>query len=192
LVAKTAHVLLVDGYADWEAASALAELRRSFGFSVNTIGLTSGTIVSMGGLKVTPDSPLSHFVAESAAILILPGGDFWMKGEVAEVSVAVKAMVASNRPVAAICAATLALAHAGLLDDRPHTSNGKGFIAKHVRKYRGEKFYRSSPAVSDGLVITANGVAPFPFAAEIFRVLAPERKQDIETYEGLYRRGMLD
>jgi putative intracellular protease/amidase len=192
LVAKTAYVLLVDGYADWEAASALAELGRTFGFSVKTVGLTQEAIVSMGGLKVTPDFALAEFVAESAAILILPGGDFWMKGEVAEVSEAVRAMIALKRPVAAICAATLALAHAGLLDDRPHTSNGKGFIAKHVKKYRGEKLYRSSPAVRDGLVITANGLAPFAFAAEIFRALAPERKRDIETYEKLYKRGMLD
>jgi hypothetical protein len=55
---NTAHVLLRTGYADWEAASALAELRRTFGFSVRTMGLTSETVVSMGGLKVTPDLPL--------------------------------------------------------------------------------------------------------------------------------------
>jgi hypothetical protein len=36
---KTAYVLLRTGYADWEAASALAELRRTFGFAVKTIGL---------------------------------------------------------------------------------------------------------------------------------------------------------
>jgi hypothetical protein len=48
---KTAYVLLRDGYADWEPASALAELRRTFGFSVRTIGLTSEMIVSMGGLE---------------------------------------------------------------------------------------------------------------------------------------------
>jgi hypothetical protein len=41
-------------------------------------------------------------------------------------------------------------------------------------------------------VITANGLAPFAFAAEIFRALAPERKSDIETYKKLYSRGLLD
>ncbi len=50
--------------------------------------------------------------------------------------------------------------------------------------------YRGSHAVSDRLVITANGVSPFAFAAEIFRTLAPERKMDIETYECLYARGL--
>ena len=49
---STAYVLLRGGFADWEPASALAELRRTFGFSVKAIGLTSETVVSMGGLKV--------------------------------------------------------------------------------------------------------------------------------------------
>jgi putative intracellular protease/amidase len=115
-----------------------------------------------------------------------------MEGEVVEVSEAVNAMIAVGQPVAAICAATLALAHAGLLDDREHTSNGSGFIAKYVHKYRGQGMYRATRAVSDHLVITANGVAPFAFAAEIFRSLAPERKMDIETYESLYASGLLD
>lgn len=192
MVTKTAYLLLCNGYADWEPASALAELRRTFGFSVQTIGLTTEPIISMAGLKVAPDIALSDFVPESAAILILPGGDAWMNGEIVEVSEAVNAMIAASRPVAAICAATLALAHAGMLDNRVHTSNGRGFIEKYVCKYHGHALYRVSQAVSDRLVITANGLAPFAFASEIFRMLAPERQQDIETYENLYARGLLD
>jgi len=192
LTTKAAYVLLRNDYADWEPASALAELRRSFGYSVQTMGLTTEPIVSMGGLRVIPHIALSDFVAESAAILILPGGDAWREGEVVGVSEAVNAMIAIGQPVAAICAATLALAHAGLLDDREHTSNGREFIGKYVHKYRGQGMYRASRAVSDHLVITANGLAPFAFAAEIFRTLAPERKLDIETYESLYASGLFD
>ena len=189
---NTAFVLLRSGYADWEPASALAELRRTFGFSVRAMGLTAETVVSMGGLRVTPDLTLSAFEPETADILILPGGDSWTGGEVPEVSKTARSMVALNRPVAAICAATLALAHAGLLDEHLHTSNGKAFIGKYVPDYRGEKLYKASPAVRDRCVITANGLAPFAFAAEIFRALAPERKQDIAMYEKLYSQGMLD
>jgi putative intracellular protease/amidase len=189
---NTAYVLLRDGYADWEPASALAELRRTFGFPVLTLGLTSKPITSMGGLKVIPDLPMAEYKPASAAILILPGGDAWIEQELPQVSETVNATIAEGRPVAAICAATLALAHAGLLNDRFHTSNGRGFLAKHSPKYQGEHFYRAVQAVSDRLVITANGLAPFAFAAEIFRALAPERERDIETYRSLYARGMLD
>jgi hypothetical protein len=45
----TAYVLLRNGYADWEPASALAELRRTFGFSVKTIGMDMGGISWTGG-----------------------------------------------------------------------------------------------------------------------------------------------
>jgi putative intracellular protease/amidase len=132
----------------------------------------------MGGLRVIPDITLPEFEPESADILILPGGDCWTKGEVLDVSKATQTMVWLSRPVAAICAATLALAHAGLLNEHSHTSNGKTFIGKYVPQYRGEKLYQASPSVSDRFVITANGLAPFAFAAEIFRELASERERD--------------
>ena len=189
---RNAYLLIQDGYADWEPASALAELRRTFGFAVKTIGLTAAPVVSMGGLKVTADLALADFAPESAALLILPGGDSWTKGEVPEVSRVARAMIAADRPVAAICAATLALAHGSLLDDRLHTSNGREFIGQFVKTYRGAEFYRPTPAARDRHVITANGLAPFAFAAEIFRELAPHREDDIAMYEKLYARGVLD
>lgn len=192
LPSKTAYVLLLDGYADWEPASAMAELRRTFGYSVLTMGLNSEAIISMGGLKVTPDLSLSRFSPEMAAMLVLPGGEAWVTQEISNVSKAVLATVAHRRPVAAICAGTLALAHAGLLNDRLHTSNGREFVAKHVPQYHGEHLYRAVPAITDRLVITANGLAPFAFAAEIFRSLAPERMKDIEFYESLYSKSLLD
>ena len=101
-------------------------------------------------------------------------------------------MVALDRPVAAICGATLALAHAGLLEERLHTSNGRKFIAEHVSHYRGNGFYRAVQAIRDQGVITANGLAPFAFAAEIFRELAPEREEDIASYERLFSRGLIE
>lgn len=192
LTLKTAYLFIFDGFADWEPASAIAELRRTFGFAVKTAGLSFEPITSMGGLRVIPDITLGDLEPLSSAILILPGGDSWTKGEQPEVSQAARAMMAADRPVAAICAATLALAWAGLLDGRLHTSNGKGFVASFVPSYRGKDFYRVARAVSDQGIITANGLAPFAFAAEIFRSVAPERLQDISTYESLYARGLLD
>jgi putative intracellular protease/amidase len=189
---QTAYLFIFDGFADWEPASALAELRRTFGFSVQTVGLTRNVVTSMGGIKILPDLSISEVQADLANVLILPGGDAWMRGEVKEVTRFVKGLTDAGRAVAAICAATLSLAHAGLLDDHRHTSNGDGFIPKYVPKYRGQLLYRKVRAVTDGNVITANGLAPFAFAAQIFRNVAPDRENDIATYEALYSRGLLD
>ena len=109
-----------------------------------------------------------------------------------EVSHALRTVVTLGRSVAGICAATLGLAHAGSLDDRLHTSNGAGFIEKHVPEYRGQNMYRPQRSVRNRGVVTANGLAPFAFAAEIFRALVPEREADIETYEKLYSHGLME
>lgn len=189
---RTAYVFVFDGFADWEPASALAELRRTFGFSVRTVALTRSPVVSMGGLKVLPDLLVGEVRSDAADIVIFPGGDSWIRGEITELTGFIKAISKAGRPVAAICAATLSLAHAGLLDDHRHTSNGFDFIPKYVPGYKGQKLYQKVRAVRDGNVITANGLAPFAFASEIFRALAPERANDIATYDALYSRGLLD
>lgn len=189
---QTAYVFIFDGFADWEPASALAELRRTFGFSVETIGLTRNPVTSMGGLKVEPDLQISEAQPDLAGVLILPGGDAWMRGEISEVTSFIQRVRREDRPVAAICAATLSLAHAGLLDDRRHTSNGSQFISKYVPQYKGHELYQKLRAVTDRSVITANGLAPFAFVAEIFRAVAPDRASDIATYKALYSRGLLD
>jgi len=189
---RTAYLFIFDGFADWEPASALAELRRTFGFSVQTLGLTRNVVTSMGGLKVLPDLPISEAQPDLTEVLILPGGDAWMRGEIEQVTDFIKMLTGKRKLVAAICAATLSLAHAGLLDDHLHTSNGDGFIAKYVPNYRGQELYQRMRAVADRNVITANGLAPFAFAAEIFRKVAPGRQSDITMYEALYSRGLLD
>jgi putative intracellular protease/amidase len=189
---QTAYVFIFDGFADWEPASALAELRRTFGFETKTIGLSRDSVLSMGGLRVVPDLALAEFEPDTAAILILPGGDSWMAVQHPQITSVVRAMESDHRPVAGICGATLALAHAGILDDRMHTSNGAGFIEKFVPDYAGASLYRAAPAITDRSVITASGLAPVAFAAEIFRALAPERTDDIATYQSLYARGFMD
>jgi DJ-1/PfpI family len=99
---NTVYLLICNGYADWEPASALAELRRTFGFLVKSVGMTREPVLSMGGLRVVPDLALSEFEPEMARMLILPGGDFWIAGEFPDISTAIQRTISANRPVAAI------------------------------------------------------------------------------------------
>ena len=46
------HLIVFDGFADWEAAYAVAELRRSGGLDVTATGFTTAPVLSMGGLVV--------------------------------------------------------------------------------------------------------------------------------------------
>src|SRR5215207_9527377 len=53
------HVLVFEGFADWEPAYALAELRRSGGLDIVTLGFTDAPVRSMGGLRVVPDRAIA-------------------------------------------------------------------------------------------------------------------------------------
>ena len=88
-------------------------------------------------------------------------------------------------PVAAICAATLALARTGMLDNRLHTSNSAAYLAGSG--YRGHRHYRDLPAVSDRKVITAAGTAPLEFAFEISRQLSLHSSSTLEAWHSLFR-----
>ena len=68
------HVLVFDGLADWEAAHALAELRRSGGLEVVAVGFTMDAVTTMGGLRVLPDLALAAVVPSDVRLLLLPGG----------------------------------------------------------------------------------------------------------------------
>lgn len=57
--AKAAYLLVVEGYADWEPAHAVAELRRTGGYRIEVAGLTAAPVHSMGGLMVTPSKRLA-------------------------------------------------------------------------------------------------------------------------------------
>ena len=58
---------------------------------------------------------------------------------------------------------------AGLLDDRPHTSGAREYLA--ASGYAGTARYVDAPVVSDGDLITATPVAPIEFARAAFERL---------------------
>jgi hypothetical protein len=53
-------------------------------------------------------------------------------------------------------------------------------------KYSGEQFYREEPAVTDGKLITASGVAPLEFAYQILKKLDVFLPQTLESWYKLY------
>ena len=190
---RAVHVLVFDGFADWEPAHALAELRRSGGRTIRTVGFTAAPVVSMGGLRVVPDVALASVRPEDVELLIIPGGDLW-EGEAyprATLESLVSSILARNAPVAAICAGTLALARAHTLDDRQHTSNMPGYLAEHAAEYAGAAHYVERPAVVDRRVITASGLAPVDFARVFFAELAVFSPADEALWFGMFKHGEL-
>jgi putative intracellular protease/amidase len=170
---RAVHVLVFDGYADWELALALAELRRSGGFPVVSVGFSRDHATSMGGLRVAPDVVLEELQPRDTCVFLLPGGDSWEKGEypVAGVESKLREVMSAGVPVAAICGATVALARAGLLEGYAHTSNDRGWLAHVAPGYAGSALYRDDLAVRDRGIITASGTGSVEFAREVLAEL---------------------
>ena len=182
------YVLVFDGFADWEPAFAMAELRRSGGLEVTTLGFSEAPVRSMGGLPVVPDRPLTGLDPATVRLLILPGGDLWEGAHPrAELGPTLKALRGAGVPIAAICGATLA--HAGLLDDHAHTSNDLPYLERMVPEYRGAALYRDALAVRDRGLITASGLGPVEFAREIFEELAVFSDTDRPVWFHLFKHG---
>ena len=175
-------LLVFDGFADWEAAFAIAELCRSGHHQVLTLGLTGEPVVSMGGLTVLPDEDIAEVDPEQVRLLILPGGDRWETAPPDEHLQALLAtLIRARTPVAAICGATVALARGGFLAGRKHTSNGPDYLAEQAPGYAGAEGYVESLAVRDRGLITASGLGALEFAREIFEelgVFTPEEREE--------------
>ena len=193
MVGRNVYLFVFDSMADWEYSFAVAGInnprfqKNPGRYRIITVGLTRETVTTMGGLRVQPDLSLSEIETEDAAMLILPGGDVWETGGNCAAIDLARIFFIEGVPVAAICAATLALARAGMLDDFHHTSNSREYLA--ATGYRGGKFYCDVPAVSDENVITASGLAPLEFAREIFKTLDLYSAAALDSWYALFKFG---
>ena len=137
-----------------------------------------------------PDRLLRNLTVDDTELLILPGGDQWLgsypRREVDEV---LTTFEARGIPIAGICAATIALARAGLFRGRRHTSNGKAFLLKNAPGYETPDSDVDTLAIQDRGVISANGFGAVEFAREIFAELGVFNEADLKIYEEMYRHG---
>jgi len=186
------YLLVVPGFADWEPAHALAELRREGSYRVETAGFTMEPVESMGGLRVLPTRTLDQVEPGDVAVFILPGGDRWEREPLEPELVALLTRLDDQRvPLAAICGATVAIARAGLLRGRRHTSNGPDYLRDQVPGYQDGERYVDAPAIRDGTLITASGLADVEFAAEIMALLGVYSGADRGLWTAMFRSGRL-
>lgn len=189
---KAVYVLVVDGFADWEPAHALAELRRQGQYRVEAVGLTPAPVRTMGGLSVLPSTTVTEVEPADVAAFILPGGDRWENAPMEpELEQLLNRLDAQRVPIAAICAATVAVTRAGLLRGRRHTSNGLDYLASHVPGYADAANYVDLPAVRDRGLITASGLGDVEFARELFEELNVLSAEDRALWATMFRSAQL-
>lgn len=190
------YVYVQDTMADWEAAHVMAELNSGRFFkqgapqvAYQTVGASKEAIKTMGGLTVVPDGVLADVVVGEESVLLLPGANTWSEAKHGAVIEKASEMLAAGGTVGAICVATAALAGAGLLDGRPHTSNGAGFLEMMVPGYQGSSFYVDAPSVADGNLITAAGTGGLLWAKQIIGRLGVFAEDMLEAWYAYYSTG---
>jgi putative intracellular protease/amidase len=186
-----AYVLIFDGYADWELGHVLPELRRFGNREVVTVGFTDKAVVSMGGLRVVPETVLSKVDQDDVLIFILPGGYMWeVSYPAAEIEQFLHRLENAKIPIAAICAATTAIARAGLLRGRKHTSNSLEYLSEMVPEYSEGACYVDSLAARDRHIITASGLGTIEFTMEIFNEVELETPEMRKIWYNAFKHGI--
>jgi putative intracellular protease/amidase len=185
---KAVYLLVVDGFADWEPAHALAELRREGQYRVESAALTRSPVTSMGGIRVLPSKTVEEIDPADVAVFILPGGDRWESAPMEdELERLLERLDRQQVPIAAICGATVAIAKSGLLRGRRHTSNSLDYLRYHVPDYDESANYVDVLAIRDRGLITASGLGDVEFAREIFDELDVLSAEDRAAWAQIFR-----
>ncbi len=156
--------ILTEGFADWETTLVNAVAHSFYG--IDTAYATPGglPVTSSGGMKVMPDLAVEAIDPAKLDILLVCGGTAWEAPDAPDVTSLLRATHAAGKIVGGICAATMQLARAGLLDGIAHTSNAAGFLDQ--TGYQGAALYRDRPeAVLVNRIVTAPGTSPISFTA---------------------------
>lgn len=193
---KTVYIYVLDTLADWELAYLLAELnsKRFFKKSAPTISLkmvgsSLTPIHTMGGLKIKPDCLVQDIPIDGDTLLVLPGADQWNAPTHLPVLKLAQKILKVEGCVAAICGATAALANAGILDDRPHTSNGPGFLEMVAPNYRGQNNYKDVPSLSQRGLISANSTAGLLWTKQILSYLEVFQADALDSWYDYFHTG---
>lgn len=192
----TVYVYVLDTLADWELGHVIAELHSGRFFkknaprvSLKTVSYAKEPIQTMGGLKVVPDCLIEDIAVSETSVLILPGADTWNDSRHGAIIEKASEFLALGATVCAICGAGAALANAGLLDNRPHTSNGAGFLEMVSPGYKGQSFYIDKPSVAHDNLITAGSAGALLWAKQIIKHLDVFQPDTLASWYAYFRSG---
>jgi 4-methyl-5(b-hydroxyethyl)-thiazole monophosphate biosynthesis len=172
-------VPLAPGCEEIEAVTVVDILRRA-GIEVITAGLEAGLVKASRGTVLVPDTELDQALRQEYDMVVLPGGmpgAEHLKNDPRIVAL-LQRMAATDRYVAAICAAPMALHAAGVLEGRRATSY-PGVLDQLAGSHR----YEKQAVVTDGKVVTSRGPGTaMDFALALVELLAGQaRRENVEA-----------
>jgi len=193
---RTVYVYVLDTLADWELGYVTAELHSGRFFkkgaervSFKTVGSSLEPITTMGGMTIVPDCVIDDIAVSDSSMLVLPGADTYNDPKQGAIIEKASELLSVGATVCAICGATVALANAGLLDTRLHTSNGPGFLDMMSPAYKGQAWYQDAPSVADNNLITAGSTASLLWAKHIIEHLGVFQENTLQAWYAFFSTG---
>lgn len=195
---KTVLFVLLDQFADWEAAFLAPALRNGMmpghpgSYRIAYAAPEAKPVRSLGGLTVVPDRDTDS-LPEDCAGLILIGGLSWQSEAAEGIVPLVEEALARKIVVGAICNGASFLAAHGFLNEVRHTGNTVEMLKEWGgANYTGEARYEERQSVRDGRIVTANGTGQLEFTRECLTALEADTPEAIAssyawTKQGLYR-----
>lgn len=192
----TIYVYILDTLADWELGYVTSELNSGRFFkkdaqsiSLKTVSCSKEPIRTMGGLTIVPDCLIDDMVVNETSVLLLPGANTWSDPKHGTIIEKASEFLSVGAVVGAICGATAALANAGILDNRPHTSNGAGFLEMVSPAYKGQGFYIDEPSVANNNLITAGSTGGLLLAKQTIAQLGVFQSDTLEAWYEYFSTG---
>lgn len=192
----TVYIYVLDTLADWELGHITTELSSGRFFkkdapkiSVKTVAISREPVKTMGGLTVVPDCSINDIKVGEKSVLLLPGANTWDNTKHSAIIEKAKEFLSVGAIVCAICGATVALANAGLLDQRPHTSNGVGYLEMVSPFYKGQKFFVDTPSIADHNLITASSTGALLWAKQIIEQLNVFQRNTLDAWYAYFSTG---
>ncbi|MBU5360666.1 DJ-1/PfpI family protein [Enterococcus raffinosus] len=178
---KTALFVLLDQYADWEAAYLLSLLNQRDDWQIQTAS-NLPQVRSIGGLQTTIDLNFSE-IDRMYHLLVLVGGNSWdIQNQ--ELHRIIEKQLAHHLPVAGICGAVDYLAFYGFLEGYKHTGNSP-ILWQDFQNYQTPENFVERQAVSDRNLVTANGTAALDFTEFVLQLIGDsliEAKKEVDLY----------
>lgn len=162
-------IVLADGFEEIEGLTCIDVLRRA-SVEVDIVGLKNLNVFGAHGVNIVADKVLNDISCCSYDMVVLPGGMPGAKklSDSKELCEILYQMKESNKKIAAICAAPLALEVSGVLGNKFTCYPG---FESSIRKNK-DGYTDDFDVVVDGNIITAKGPAlSMKFALELVKIL---------------------
>jgi 4-methyl-5(b-hydroxyethyl)-thiazole monophosphate biosynthesis len=175
---KKIYVLMAEGFEEMELVITVDVLRRA-GLGVQTVTLNADAapVVGSRGIAMVPDVTFNALEADSAQMVVLPGGLGGSErlGKDARVADLVRSFAQKNKWVAAICAAPTVLASLGLAEKRRMTA-----FPGIEEGMKGAIFCQNRVVIDPPFVTSRSAGTSFEFAFALVELLCgPEKVKEV-------------